>query len=59
MGILFSCKDASRALSQMQDREVALIVILRLRLHLLVCVACQRFARQLRFLRAAMRRYSS
>jgi hypothetical protein len=43
----------------MQDGPVAFIVRLRVRVHLLVCVACLRFERQLRILRAAMRRYSS
>ena len=54
-----TCKDASRALSRMQDADVARWVRLRVRLHLVFCVACLRFARQLRFLRAALRRYSS
>jgi hypothetical protein len=30
---------------------------LRIRLHLLLCDACTRFAQQLRFLRRAMQRY--
>ena len=54
-----TCRDAARALSRMQDAEVAGWLRLRVRLHLVFCVACARFARQLRFLRAALRRFSS
>ena len=55
--MLISCKDASRLISQMQDGELPLRRRLAVRLHLLFCDACRRFVRQLRFLRAAMRRY--
>jgi hypothetical protein len=58
VGIRISCKEASRIISQMQDTDVALSVWLRVRVHLLLCVACLRFARQVRFLRVALRRYS-
>ena len=58
MGIRISCKEASRAISQMQDTDVVLGLRLRVRLHLLLCVACLRFLRQVRFLRAALRHYS-
>jgi len=59
VAFLMTCKDASRTLSRMQDAEVGWWLRLRVRLHLVVCVACVRFARQLRFLRAALRRFSS
>jgi len=54
---MITCKDASRILSQAQDGEVAFSLHLRLRLHLLLCEACTRFARQVRFLRQAMQSY--
>jgi len=57
LGLLISCKDASRALSQMQDADVALPLLWRIRLHLLLCDACARFEQQIRFLRRAMQRY--
>ena len=57
LGRLISCKDASRAISQMQDGSVPLSLYLRIRLHLIWCEACQRFDRQMRFLHTAMRRY--
>jgi Putative zinc-finger len=58
VGILISCKDASRLISQMQDGELPFRRRMAVRLHLLFCDACTKFLRQLRFLRAAMRRYS-
>jgi hypothetical protein len=57
LGRLISCKEASRAISQMQDRRVSLPLYLRIRLHLIWCEACKRFEQQMRFLHAAMRRY--
>ena len=57
MGRLISCKDASRLISQMQEGGVPLRHRLRVRLHLLWCEACKRFALQLHFLRLALRRY--
>ena len=58
MGRLISCKDASRLLSQMEDDKLPFRQRAAVRLHLLFCDACTRFLRQLRFLRATMRRYS-
>jgi hypothetical protein len=58
VGILISCKDASRLISQMQDAQLPLRRRVAVRLHLLFCDACTAFFRQLRFLRATMRRYS-
>lgn len=57
MSLMISCREASRALSQMQDGDVASPLYWRLRLHLLLCEACTRFARQMRFLRDAMQHY--
>jgi hypothetical protein len=57
LGRLISCKEASRAMSQMQDGSVSLPLYMRIRLHLIWCEACKRFERQLRLLHQAMRRY--
>ena len=57
LGRLISCKEASRALSQMQDGAIPVPLYLRIRLHLLFCEACTRFEQQLRFLHRAMQRY--
>jgi hypothetical protein len=45
-------------ISQMQDGELPFRRRVAVRLHLLFCDACTGFLRQLRFLRATMRRYS-
>ena len=52
-----SCKDATRLLSQRQERPLSTAENAKLRLHLLVCAACTRFGRQLDLLRDAMARY--
>jgi hypothetical protein len=56
---LVSCKEASRLLSQREDRALAFADRIKLALHLSVCIACSRFARQLAIMRKAMARYRS
>jgi len=56
---MLSCKEASRLLSQGEERRLTLSERVKLWLHLRVCRACTRFARQLAFLRQAMRRYGA
>jgi hypothetical protein len=57
LGHMISCREASRLVSQREDMALPFWSTLRLRLHLAVCDACARFEQQIRFLRAAMRRY--
>jgi hypothetical protein len=52
-----TCKEASRLLSQAQDRKLTLAQRATLRLHLSACEACARFQAQLNTLRVAMRKY--
>ena len=59
LGHLISCKDATRAISQAQDRPLGAWERWTLRMHLSVCVACSRFKRQIDFMREALRRYRS
>ena len=54
---MLSCKEASRLLSQREDRRLTLPEQVKLRLHVGVCTACTRFARQLAFMREALQRY--
>ena len=54
---MLSCKEVTRLLSQAQDRPLTLGERVKLRLHLVVCTACTRFARQLAFMRTALARY--
>jgi hypothetical protein len=53
---LTNCKEASRLLSQAQEKPLSLRDRVRLWLHIRRCIACQRYQRQLAFLRAALRR---
>ena len=53
---VISCKEASRLLSQAQDRRLGWLEWLKLRAHLALCDFCSRFDDQLRFMREAMRR---
>ena len=57
MGRLLDCKDAARLISRELEGPLPLGRRVVLRLHLLWCEACRRFARQALFLRTAMRRY--
>lgn len=52
---MLTCKQATRLASESFDRRLAWRERLGLRVHLLLCVACARFARQIRFLREAAR----
>ena len=51
-----SCKEATRLLSQAQDRELSLREQVALRVHLAICRGCRAFSGQLAFLRRAVRR---
>jgi hypothetical protein len=54
-----SCKEASRLMSQAQDRELSLGERASLQFHLALCRGCRAFNRQLEFLRRAMRELSA
>ena len=59
VGHLVSCRDASRLLSQAEDRPMTAWERTRVRWHLAVCAMCRAFERQVAFMREAMRRYRS
>lgn len=52
-----TCKDASRLLSEAQERRLDLRERFALRLHLMVCTGCDNFRKQLDFIGTAMRRF--
>jgi hypothetical protein len=54
---MVSCREASRLLSQREERPLALAERIKLALHLRACNACTRFARQLALIRDALARY--
>jgi len=47
---MINCKEASRLSSESHDRSLALGERVSLRLHLIGCKLCSRYARQLKFL---------
>lgn len=51
-----SCKEATRLMSQSQDRELSLGERAALKLHLAICRGCRAVSDQLEFLRRAVRR---
>lgn len=55
---MLSCREATRLVSESQDRRLGIQDRLSLRLHLAMCTACSEFDRQMGTLRTAMRRYA-
>ena len=51
-----SCKEATRLMSQSQDRELSLGERAALKIHLAMCRGCRAVSEQLAFLRRAVRR---
>ena len=52
---MINCREATRLISQSMDAKVAWHRRLAMKVHLLYCVWCRRYAAQLRFLRRATR----
>ena len=57
--MMLSCKEASRLISQRQDRALSLGERLALGLHLGICDGCRAVSRQMDFLRRALQRLFS
>jgi len=56
---LLSCKEATRLLSQREDRKLAFGERVALRVHLAICNGCRNVNAQFKFLRLAVRTLSS
>lgn len=54
---MLSCRQASELMSQEMDRPLSLGERLGLRLHVLICSACDNYRRQMRVLRDACSRF--
>jgi len=52
---MLSCKEATRLLSEAQDRKLVLPEKLQLEIHLAMCTGCRNYRRQMSFLREACR----
>lgn len=55
---MLSCNEATRRLSEAQDRDLSLSETLQLKMHLAMCAGCGNFSKQMDFLRIACRRYA-
>lgn len=53
-----NCHDATRTLSEEQERSLTLGEQMGLNVHLAVCPPCRSFRRQVAFLRESMRAYA-
>ena len=54
MGIMPTCKEVHRLVSEGLDRDLSLIEHARMRMHLLACRACQNFDNQMHLIHRAM-----
>ena len=55
---MLTCKDASRLLSQRQDRALSMRERLALQTHLAICKGCALVSAQLEFMHKALSRYA-
>ena len=53
---MLTCKEATRIMSEAQDRKLGAGERLQLEMHLTLCRGCRNFRQQMEFLRAACRR---
>jgi len=54
---MLNCKEATRLMSQEQDRALTLRERLALRYHTLMCIGCTNYRKHMRFLRRAAERF--
>lgn len=54
---MLTCKEATRMMSEAQDRPLGVGERLQLQMHLAMCRGCRNFREQMDFLRAACRRF--
>lgn len=55
---MMNCREATRLMSEGQDRKLTLTETAELRIHTLICSGCRNFDRQLLSLRELMRGYA-
>ena len=53
---MMTCKQATRLISQAQDRPLRFRERVALRMHLMMCSGCANFSHQMDFIRQALRR---
>jgi predicted anti-sigma-YlaC factor YlaD len=55
---MLSCHDATRLMSEKLERKLALVEVMNLRLHLMMCKGCRHFDDQMLSLRQITRAYA-
>ncbi len=55
---MLNCKEATRLVSESQDRKLSLLETVPLQFHLMICTGCRNFNKQMPFLREAMRAFT-
>jgi predicted anti-sigma-YlaC factor YlaD len=55
---MLKCVEATRMVSESQERELRLLERLSLRVHLMMCTGCRNFERQMPVLRRALRSFA-
>jgi predicted anti-sigma-YlaC factor YlaD len=55
---MLSCQEATRLMSQKLDRKLALVEVMNLRFHLMMCKGCRHFDDQMLSLRQITRAYA-
>lgn len=56
---MLNCHDATRLMSEAQERELALKKRISLKLHVTMCSGCRNFGEQMHALRQMMRAYAN
>ncbi|MCF8200290.1 MAG: zf-HC2 domain-containing protein [Sulfuritalea sp.] len=56
---MMSCKQATELMSQEQDRQLTFFERINLRIHVLICDACNNYRQQMSVLRDACKRFGS
>ncbi len=55
---MLNCKEATRLISESQERKLSVLEAMSLRFHLLICSGCKNFSKQVPFLSKAMRAFA-
>lgn len=55
---MLSCQEATRLMSQKLDRKLALVEVMNLRFHLMLCKGCRHFDQHMLSLRQITRAYA-
>lgn len=55
---MMNCKQATRLISESQDRSLSLTEKMSLKVHVMMCTGCKNFSLQVPFLSKAMKAYA-